>query len=61
MTNNILVLILIVVALAVLHIPSIVTTLAGIGGLSFLAIKMFWNMMQLFSSSANAERSATST
>ncbi|MEL6940493.1 MAG: hypothetical protein AAFO84_15025 [Cyanobacteria bacterium J06598_1] len=52
MTNNILLLILIGCALAVFHIPSVVVTLTLIGGLSFLAIKLFWNMMQMFSSSA---------
>lgn len=53
MTNHILFLIVAGIALAVLHIPSVVITLGVIGGLSFFAIKFFWRTMQLFSSSAN--------
>ena len=45
MTNPILILVLIGLALAVLHIPSILITVTVITGLSFLAIKLFWNMI----------------
>ncbi len=55
MTNSILFLIVAGIALAVLHIPSVVTTLAIIGGLSFFTIRLFWRAMQLFSSSAKQE------
>ncbi len=58
MTSNILFLILIGVALAILHIPSIVMTLIIIGGLSFLSITLFWRVMLMFSSSADASKTA---
>lgn len=60
MTNHILLLILVGLALAVLHIPSVIITLVIIGTLSFFTIKMFWHTMQLFSSSAreNARENA---
>jgi len=55
MTHTILLLIVAGIALAVLHIPSVVITLGIIGGLSFFTIKIFWRTMQLFSSSAKNE------
>jgi len=55
MTNNILLLVLAGLALAVLHIPSVVITLGIIGTLVFFTIKLCWHTMQLFSSSANGE------
>lgn len=58
MTNNILFLILIGIALAILHIPSIMITLIIIGGLSFLSIMLFWRVLMLFSSSAPASKAA---
>ncbi|MGB3572552.1 MAG: hypothetical protein WA783_16490 [Phormidesmis sp.] len=58
MTNNILFLILIGIALAILHIPSIMITLIIIGGLSCLSIMLFWRVLLMFSSSAPASKTA---
>ena len=61
MTNNILFLIVIGLALAVFHIPSVIVPVVAIAALSFFAIKLFWRMMQSFSSSAQASQTTVST
>ncbi|MEL6489484.1 MAG: hypothetical protein AAFQ95_05925 [Cyanobacteria bacterium J06621_3] len=60
MTKHILLLVLIGLALAVFHIPSVIVPVAAIATLSFFTIKLFWRMMQSFSSSAQPSQTTVS-
>ena len=58
MDKTILCLMLLGIGLTLLHVPSVVLTLGVILGLVGLTVKLFWSMMQAFSS--NATRRAKS-
>ncbi|MEL6900079.1 MAG: hypothetical protein AAFP07_03935 [Cyanobacteria bacterium J06606_4] len=60
MDKSILCLALLGVALAILHVPSVMLTLAIIFGLLSLSIKLFWSMLQSFSASQPAASSRPS-
>ncbi|MEL6468458.1 MAG: hypothetical protein AAFQ74_01915 [Cyanobacteria bacterium J06623_4] len=61
MDKSILCLAVLGVALAILHVPSVMLTLAIIFGLLSLSIKLFWSMLQSFSASQSADPSEPST
>lgn len=52
MNITILCLVLAVLALTILHVPSVVLTLAIVACLVGLSVKLFWAMLQTFSSTA---------
>jgi hypothetical protein len=52
MNKNILLLVIIGVALAILHVPEVTLTLALIAGLAIAAIRLSWIVLQAFSTPA---------
>jgi len=60
MNKTILCLVLLGIGLTILHIPNVVVHLGIISGLLILTIKLFWAMMQSFSSQGKVQSSGWS-